>query len=209
MQLRGDKISFPFSSPFFPHGLSVYLKRQRNQFFLLAWSFCLCSVSSLSRIHLDFWGFIIYTMATKVKGIYKYITSIFVVKERELEIGCPTDVKHVAHIGWEGPSGNTPTWMKAFKAGPEFAATSVGSSGSAWSSQGCGEAARQKTAANIYKDMTTSDVPSPPRKHKRRKPKSTSSPKSSSPSTLRSSRAVKPKAKSGEGNPKPATIQVA
>nr|XP_016507047.1 PREDICTED: CRIB domain-containing protein RIC11-like isoform X2 [Nicotiana tabacum] len=75
-------------------------------------------------------------MATKVKGIYKYITSIFVVKERELEIGCPTDVKHVAHIGWEGPSGNTPTWMKAFKAGPEFAATSVGSSGSAWSSQG-------------------------------------------------------------------------
>ncbi|XP_059290087.1 CRIB domain-containing protein RIC10-like [Lycium ferocissimum] len=150
-------------------------------------------------------------MATKVKGIYKFITSIFVVKERELEIGCPTDVKHVAHIGWEGPSGGAPTWMKAFKSGPEFAVTSIGNSGSAicpWSSQGCGESARQLTTANMYKDMTTSDVPSPPRKHKRRKPKSTSSPKSSSPSTLRSSRATKHKAKSVEGNHKPAAIEV-
>lgn len=34
-----------------------------------------------------------------------------VVKEREIEIGYPTDVKHVAHIGWDGPSGNAPTWV--------------------------------------------------------------------------------------------------
>ncbi|KAK4733270.1 hypothetical protein R3W88_007531 [Solanum pinnatisectum] len=150
-------------------------------------------------------------MATKVKGIYKYISNIFVVKDRELEIGGPTDVKHVAHIGWEGPSGGAPTWMKSFKAGPEFSVTSIGNSGSAitpWSSQGCGETTRQLTTASIYKDMKTSDVTSPPKKHKRRKPKSTSSPKSSSPSTLRSSRATKHKAKSVESNHTPTALEV-
>lgn len=34
------------------------------------------------------------------------------VKEREMEIGLPTDVKHVAHIGWDGPDGTTPTWVR-------------------------------------------------------------------------------------------------
>lgn len=36
-----------------------------------------------------------------------------VVKEREMEIGYPTDVKHVAHIGWDGPSGSgsAPSWV--------------------------------------------------------------------------------------------------
>ncbi|KAM3306447.1 CRIB domain-containing protein RIC10-like [Capsicum chacoense] len=197
------------------HGLSIYLKRQRNQFLSLEWSFYPCSVSYLL---LAFWAFTIYTMATKVKGIYKYITNIFVCKftvvnkERELEIGCPTDVKHVAHIGWEGPSGGAPTWMKTFKAGPEFAATSFGNSGSAissWSSQGCGESTRQLTTGNIYKGISTSDVASPPKKHRRRKPKSTtSSPKSSSPSALRSSRATKHKAKVVEGNNSPTAIEV-
>ena len=28
-----------------------------------------------------------------------------------MEIGYPTDVKHVAHIGMAGPSANTPTWV--------------------------------------------------------------------------------------------------
>lgn len=32
-------------------------------------------------------------------------------KEREIEIGYPTDVKHVAHIGWDGPSGSAPSWV--------------------------------------------------------------------------------------------------
>ncbi|GAU14895.1 hypothetical protein TSUD_46880 [Trifolium subterraneum] len=45
-------------------------------------------------------GIVIFTMATTFKGIcksLKYITQMFVVKEREMEIGYPTDVKHVAH----------------------------------------------------------------------------------------------------------------
>ncbi|CAA3009335.1 Hypothetical predicted protein [Olea europaea subsp. europaea] len=82
-------------------------------------------------------------MGTKMIGIYKgfkyTLSKIFVVKEREMEIGFPTDVKHVAHIGWDGPSSSAPSWMNEFKTGPDFAATSIGNSGSAlspWSSQG-------------------------------------------------------------------------
>ena len=32
-------------------------------------------------------------------------------KEQEIQIGYPTDVKHVAHIGWDGPSVNSPSWV--------------------------------------------------------------------------------------------------
>ncbi|XP_059626860.1 CRIB domain-containing protein RIC7-like [Cornus florida] len=31
-----------------------------------------------------------------------------------MQIGNPTDVKHVAHIGWDGQSVETPSWMKEF-----------------------------------------------------------------------------------------------
>ncbi|XP_038899999.1 CRIB domain-containing protein RIC7-like isoform X1 [Benincasa hispida] len=57
-------------------------------------------------------------MATSVKGLLKglrYISQIFDEKEPEMQIGLPTDVKHVAHIGWDGPSGNqnnTPSWVR-------------------------------------------------------------------------------------------------
>lgn len=33
-------------------------------------------------------------------------------KEPEMEIGFPTDVKHVAHIGWDGPSVHSPSWVR-------------------------------------------------------------------------------------------------
>lgn len=32
-------------------------------------------------------------------------------KEKEMQIGFPTDVKHVAHIGWDGPSVDNPSWV--------------------------------------------------------------------------------------------------
>ncbi|WOL15132.1 CRIB domain-containing protein RIC10 isoform X1 [Canna indica] len=60
-------------------------------------------------------------MAAKVKGFFKegfrHVTEIFVVKEPEMEIGFPTDVKHVAHIGWDGGSSvqDSPSWMNDFK----------------------------------------------------------------------------------------------
>ncbi|KAF8108830.1 hypothetical protein N665_0104s0144 [Sinapis alba] len=58
-------------------------------------------------------------MATTMKGFLKglrYITQIFdEEKEEEMQIGFPTDVKHVAHIGSDGPAANTPSWMNDFK----------------------------------------------------------------------------------------------
>ncbi|WVY97601.1 hypothetical protein V8G54_029752 [Vigna mungo] len=58
----------------------------------------------------------------KVKGIlkgFRYFTQIFESeKEQDIQIGFPTDVKHVAHIGWDGPSVNSPSWMNEFKTSP-------------------------------------------------------------------------------------------
>ncbi|KAI4368416.1 hypothetical protein MLD38_016974 [Melastoma candidum] len=63
-------------------------------------------------------------MPPNVKGFLKglkYIQNIFEIpkeeeEEEELEIGLPTDVKHVAHIGSDGPSSNAPSWMTEFNA---------------------------------------------------------------------------------------------
>ncbi|KAA8550731.1 hypothetical protein F0562_002415 [Nyssa sinensis] len=41
-------------------------------------------------------------------------------KEPEMQIGFPTDVKHVAHIGWDGPAVDSPSWMKDFNSPPGF-----------------------------------------------------------------------------------------
>nr|GLL30774.1 CRIB domain-containing protein RIC6-like [Ipomoea trifida] len=59
-------------------------------------------------------------MSTNMKGLLKglrYISQIFEEeKEEEIQIGLPTDVKHVAHIGWDGgQSVDNPSWMKDFK----------------------------------------------------------------------------------------------
>ncbi|MQL74691.1 hypothetical protein Taro_007055 [Colocasia esculenta] len=60
-------------------------------------------------------------MTTKMKGLLKglrYISQIFDPKEHEMQIGYPTDVKHVAHIGWDGPSVSNPSWMNEFRSAP-------------------------------------------------------------------------------------------
>ncbi|CAJ1900376.1 unnamed protein product [Sphenostylis stenocarpa] len=61
----------------------------------------------------------------KVKGLLKglrFISQIFdnEGKDSVIEIGHPTDVKHVAHIGYDGqgPSDNNPSWMNEFKSVP-------------------------------------------------------------------------------------------
>ncbi|XP_047315024.1 CRIB domain-containing protein RIC5-like [Impatiens glandulifera] len=55
------------------------------------------------------------TMKGLMKGL-RYISQIFEEeKEDEIQIGFPTDVKHVAHIGSDGPSTNQPSWMNEFK----------------------------------------------------------------------------------------------
>ncbi|GAA0138558.1 hypothetical protein LIER_00281 [Lithospermum erythrorhizon] len=58
-------------------------------------------------------------MGTKVKGLLRglrYISQIFdEEKKHEIQIGLPTDVKHVAHIGSDGPSLDSPSWMKGYE----------------------------------------------------------------------------------------------
>lgn len=39
------------------------------------------------------------------------MSSVAVYKEHEMEIGYPTDVRHVAHIGWGSASGNAASWV--------------------------------------------------------------------------------------------------
>lgn len=137
---------------------------------------------------------------TRMKGIYKgfkyTLSQIFVVKEREMEIGYPTDVKHLAHIGWDGSSGNAPTWMNEFKTGPDFATTSVGHSGSAislWSSQDFSESTRQTSESDMSKDVISSSElsSSVKKKQRRNKSKSASSPNSNPSSSSRSLRVAK------------------
>lgn len=106
-------------------------------------------------------------MTIKIKGIkgfkgFKFITQIFVVKEREIEIGYPTDVKHVAHIGWDGVSGSPPSWMNQFHPGPDFNTMfnanqrDSDSTANPWSSQDCdmpigGESPLSADASNTTK----------------------------------------------------------
>ncbi|KAL6990812.1 hypothetical protein U1Q18_008934, partial [Sarracenia purpurea var. burkii] len=133
------------------------------------------------------------------------------VKEREMEIGYPTDVKHVAHIGWDGPSGSAPSWMNQFATASDFTATSIGNINgtSTWSSQDFESMERQPALEMLKLGLPPTDLPSVPKKHRRRKKtKSTSSPKSSS-SSSRSSRAAKSKTKYVEDNARPTNLEMA
>ncbi|KAI9121991.1 hypothetical protein K1719_006680 [Acacia pycnantha] len=62
----------------------------------------------------------------KMKGMFKgfrYFTHMFEnEKKSDMQIGFPTDVKHVAHIGWDGPSVNTPSWMNEFRSPSSYSA---------------------------------------------------------------------------------------
>ena len=57
-------------------------------------------------------------MSTSVKGFFKGLRNITQIfdesKEHDIKIGFPTDVKHVAHIGSDGPASNAPSWMNDF-----------------------------------------------------------------------------------------------
>ncbi|KAJ9169054.1 hypothetical protein P3X46_020522 [Hevea brasiliensis] len=142
-------------------------------------------------------------MATKIKGIYKgfkFISQIFVVKEREMEIGYPTDVKHVAHIGWDGPSGTAPSWMNEFKTPPDFATTTLSNARdqnslafSSWSSQDFDQSIGNQPISNSFSNIPSSDLPNIPKKVKTKKKTRSSSPTSLSTSST-SSLAMKSKA---------------
>ncbi|XP_073056020.1 uncharacterized protein [Primulina eburnea] len=208
--------SFPVESPFSLCHFCCLIIRQRNSSYIW-WVFLLHCAPYLEREQVYWSCFALTIMGTKIKGIYKGfkygLSQIFVVKEREIEIGYPTDVKHVAHIGWDGHSGSAPTWMNEFRTVPDFTATSIGNSGSAlspWSSQDYGESVRLQSGSDMLKDIPSAELPSIKKKQKRKKSKSSSSPKSSSSHSSGTSRAVKSKSKLvGECGTKPSNMEVA
>ncbi|KAF9677741.1 hypothetical protein SADUNF_Sadunf08G0138900 [Salix dunnii] len=54
------------------------------------------------------------------RSFERFFTNFADEKEEEMQIGFPTDVKHVAHIGCDGPSAtNAPSWMNEFNSPPE------------------------------------------------------------------------------------------
>ncbi|KAG2574938.1 CRIB domain-containing protein RIC9-like [Panicum virgatum] len=112
-------------------------------------------------------------MAYKVKGFFKglkVISRIFVVKEHEMEIGYPTDVKHVAHIGWDSAAGNaSPSWMNDIMASPNFSSLGnfAASTGATWASQDFG-AVSETTGRR--ESASCPDVPGPLGKPRGKKP---------------------------------------
>ncbi|KAL1808559.1 hypothetical protein ACET3Z_025549 [Daucus carota] len=88
--------------------------------------------------------------SSSVKGLLKglrYISHIFEnEKKEEMVIGLPTDVKHVAHIGNDGPSSSssTPSWMNQFQGRSE-------TSSSAFSN---GKPPTKQTAKSSNKDSS-------------------------------------------------------
>ncbi|KAK3156066.1 hypothetical protein QOZ80_2AG0102440 [Eleusine coracana subsp. coracana] len=137
-------------------------------------------------------------MAIKMKGIFKglkIISQMFAHKEHEMEIGYPTDVKHVAHIGL-GTSDTSPSWMNEFKATEDSSLSTAGQSRqTSWASADF-EQPRSMLPVEIFTDNRPAqrepssgpDAPRSARKVKRKKNRA-SSPTSSARSSSSRSRA--------------------
>ena len=56
-----------------------------------------------------------------VKG-FKSLPQVFhrEVEVMEIEIGSPTDVQHVGHVGWDGSNNTSVSTMKTWDRAPEF-----------------------------------------------------------------------------------------
>nr|DAD19987.1 TPA_asm: hypothetical protein HUJ06_021450 [Nelumbo nucifera] len=115
-------------------------------------------------------------MPNKIKGVLKglrYITQIFETgncKEQELQIGNPTDVKHVAHIGWDGPSQTSaPSGSKAGVKQQSGGAGVSTSSSTPDLSESTKPTRRQKNSKASGEPFTQD--PNAPKKSHRKKPK--------------------------------------
>ncbi|KAG9454133.1 hypothetical protein H6P81_007037 [Aristolochia fimbriata] len=113
-----------------------------------------------------------------------------------MEIGYPTNVKHVSHVGWDGSSVNAPSWMNDYKTSSDFSATSLNSLSqskdtnpvavASWSSQEFQQSGGVEPLSGIFADCPP-DLPKVPKKTRRKKSKATS-PSSPSRSSRRSSK---------------------
>uniref|UniRef100_A0ACD6AB84 Uncharacterized protein n=1 Tax=Avena sativa TaxID=4498 RepID=A0ACD6AB84_AVESA len=140
-------------------------------------------------------------MAYKMKGVFKglrVISQIFVVKEQEMEIGYPTDVKHVAHIGWDSPTGSaatSPGWMNDTKGSPDFSSLNnfEPSTGTSWTSQDFDQPPDISPYGILRENSGQEatpypDIPKPPRKARSRKKSSKHGSPTASARSSRSSR---------------------
>ncbi|KZV21499.1 pleckstriny domain-containing family A member 8 [Dorcoceras hygrometricum] len=69
------------------------------------------------------------TFSLLLEENHKFLATVEDEKEPEMQIGLPTDVKHVAHIGWDGPSIDSPSWMKEFPSQTGFQSAPLGPPG--------------------------------------------------------------------------------
>ncbi|KAL5198513.1 hypothetical protein ABZP36_002025 [Zizania latifolia] len=116
-------------------------------------------------------------------------------ESQELQIGFPTDVKHVAHIGWDGPgvtnsNAAAPTWMKDYHSAPLDSASFRSERGTSaasnpWSSQeivldggGLGDTSFRETKSEAG-DITAGDSPPSPNTRRSRRHRSRGSATSS------------------------------
>lgn len=146
-------------------------------------------------------------MAIKMKGIFKglkIISQLFALhKEHEMEIGYPTDVRHVSHIGL-GTTDTCPSWMSEFRELEELSAGSMSSVAqsrqTSWASLDFEQPPRATLPIEFYPDSSGQEATSfpdiprargPKAKDARRKkkPRASSSPSSSARSSSSRSRA--------------------
>ncbi|OAY72465.1 CRIB domain-containing protein RIC7, partial [Ananas comosus] len=140
-----------------------------------------------------------------------------------MEIGLPTDVKHVAHIGWDSPTtGTAPAWMNEFKTTSDFSSTTLNNVGqsreTSWASQGKifspsiflhylivtisdFDQSRDISPFGIFPDSSAGteaspcpDIPKAPTKKTKRRKSKTASPSTTTSSSSRSSRSSRSRA---------------
>ncbi|CAN4091571.1 unnamed protein product [Withania somnifera] len=123
-------------------------------------------------------------------------------KEPEMQIGLPTDVKHVAHIGWDGPSFESPSWMKQFKEPGQFHTAPLGPLDSNDHPDSTSCVSQDTDGSQKYKNANSSlpdDEPEVSKTSRHHSSSETGSGSTSSPKKARSSRRHK-EASNGSGS---------
>lgn len=69
---------------------------------------CIPKIFGNTPLFINFWSFLSILMVFLFCRLTWLMGFVVVVKKPEMEIGLPTDVKHVTHIGSE----NTPSWVR-------------------------------------------------------------------------------------------------
>ncbi|KAK1428421.1 hypothetical protein QVD17_17255 [Tagetes erecta] len=119
----------------------------------------------------------------KVKGLLKglrYISLVFEEeKKQEIQIGAPTDVKHVAHFGCDGSAEDSPSWMRGYGTPGHCQSGSSNvseSDGSDWVSEDTGQRVprrerQEKLKPRHRRHRSVENAPDPDSETKSRQPR--------------------------------------